>query len=67
MIVCVCRGITDRRIREEAATGATAEEVFALTGASSSCGSCKLAVMRLVAEEHARQAILAAAATRPAA
>jgi bacterioferritin-associated ferredoxin len=67
MIVCVCRGITDRRLRQEAAAGHDLEEVFARTGAGSSCGICKLAMARLVAEEHARQAALAAEKTPAAA
>jgi bacterioferritin-associated ferredoxin len=62
MIVCVCRGITDRRILEEAAAGYTAEQVFERTGAGSSCGSCKFTIMRMVAAEHARAAIAAAKA-----
>jgi len=67
MIVCVCRAITDRRIRQEAAAGHDLEQVFARTGAGSSCGICKLAVARLVADEHARQAEIVAAKTPVAA
>jgi bacterioferritin-associated ferredoxin len=67
VIICVCRGITDRRVRQEAAAGHSVEEVFARTGAGSSCAICQLAVARLVTEEHARQAQAAAGATRTAA
>ncbi|BDG01787.1 (2Fe-2S)-binding protein [Anaeromyxobacter oryzae] len=56
MIVCVCRGVTDRQIRQEAAAGHALDEVFRRTGAGSSCGTCRLAVARLVAMEHAQAA-----------
>ncbi len=67
MIVCVCRGITDRRIRDEAADGSSLDEVLARTGAGSSCGTCRFAIARLVGEEHARAAVAIAAARRDAA
>ena len=67
MIICVCRGITDRRIREEAADGSSLEEVLARTGAGSSCGTCRFAISRMVGEEHARAAAAIAAEQRDAA
>lgn len=63
MIVCVCKGITDRRIREEASAGRSLEEVLRRTGAGSSCGSCVFAIARIVADAHA-QAGQAPAASR---
>jgi bacterioferritin-associated ferredoxin len=56
VIVCVCKGISDRRIREEAAAGHSLDQVLHRTGAGSSCGSCVFAIARMVAEEHARAA-----------
>ena len=53
MIVCVCKGVSDRRIREEAAAGHSLDEVFRRTGAGSSCGQCRFAIARIVAAEHA--------------
>lgn len=60
MIVCVCKGVTDRRIREEAVAGRPLEEILQFTGAGSSCGTCRLSVARIAAEARA-------AAVRPAA
>jgi len=56
MIVCVCRAVTDRQIRAEAAAGRSLEEIFARTGAGSSCGTCKLMVARIAAEARAKAA-----------
>jgi bacterioferritin-associated ferredoxin len=56
MIVCICRGLTDRRVREEAAAARSLDELFERTGAGSSCGLCKLAVARIAAAEQARLA-----------
>jgi bacterioferritin-associated ferredoxin len=56
VIVCVCKGISDRRIREEAAAGHSLDDVLRRTGAGSSCGSCVFVIARMVAEEHARSA-----------
>ncbi len=67
MIVCVCRGVTDRQIREAAASGRSLEQVFQCTGAGTSCGTCRLMVARLVADEHARAAARADAAKQDAA
>lgn len=60
MIVCVCRGVTDRQIREEAVAGRSLEEIFQCTGAGSCCGTCRLTVARIAADARA-------AAARPAA
>ena len=54
MIVCVCRGISDRQLRAEAAAGHSLEQVMHRTGAGSSCGTCRFAIARLVSDEHAR-------------
>ena len=63
MIVCVCRGVTDRRIREEAVAGHSLEQIFHRTGAGSSCGTCKLAVARIAMEARAAAAVAAAEQT----
>lgn len=57
MIVCVCKGITDRRIREEAAAGRSLEEVLRRTGAGSSCGSCVFAIARIVSDTQAQAGV----------
>ena len=43
MIVCLCRGVSDREIRAAVAQGAcSAEAVAASCGAGADCGSCML-------------------------
>ncbi len=67
MIVCVCRGVTDRQIREAAAAGRSLDQVMQCTGAGTSCGTCRLMIARLVADEHARAAARAPVAAKDAA
>jgi bacterioferritin-associated ferredoxin len=41
MFICLCNGITDRQIRDAAATGiATLDELRAHLGVASQCGQC---------------------------
>jgi bacterioferritin-associated ferredoxin len=63
MIVCVCLGITDRRIREEAFAGHSLEQIFQRTGAGSGCGMCKFAVARIAMEARAQADAAAVPAT----
>lgn len=63
MIVCICKGVTDQQIRQQAADGHSLDEIFRRTTAGSGCGTCRLAVARLVAETRAA----AKAAEQPAA
>jgi bacterioferritin-associated ferredoxin len=53
VIVCVCKGVSDRRIREETAAGHPLDEVLRRTGTGSSCGQCRFAIARIVASERA--------------
>jgi bacterioferritin-associated ferredoxin len=48
MIVCVCHAVSDARLRELVATGASEGEVVQLTRAGTSCGCCRQAVTELV-------------------
>jgi bacterioferritin-associated ferredoxin len=42
MIVCVCRGVSDRTVRAVIASGArTRDEVKKACGAGTSCGKCQ--------------------------
>jgi len=51
MIVCLCVGITDKRIRELAEDGATsAEEVGRRCRAGTDCGACVPTIASLVSE-----------------
>jgi bacterioferritin-associated ferredoxin len=51
MIVCVCKAVSDRAIRAARDAGATTPAlVAAATGAGTSCGCCRDAVARILAE-----------------
>ncbi|WP_395680674.1 bacterioferritin-associated ferredoxin [Dokdonella sp.] len=42
MYVCICNAVTDRAIREAAASGASSfDEVRSRTGCADCCGSCE--------------------------
>lgn len=47
MIVCVCHAVSDRTLRELAATR-SADEVVRLTGAGTGCGACRGEVARIL-------------------
>jgi bacterioferritin-associated ferredoxin len=48
VIVCLCRGVSDRTIAKVIADGArTADEVGQVCGAGTSCGSCLPTVERM--------------------
>lgn len=51
MYVCICNGVTDRRIREAIADGARNFEALQETlGVSTCCGCCEDEVRELLAE-----------------
>lgn len=56
VIVCICRNVSDRAIREGAWAGKPLEAVLRDTGAGSGCGRCILAVARIHAEARAAAA-----------
>ena len=60
MLVCHCRGVTDRMIRDAVQSGAeTVEAVSAACGAAGGCGGCAELVHDLVcAERLVRRATL---------
>ena len=52
MIVCLCRGVTDRVIRAAIREGAATEEhVAEMCGAGSRCGGCQPTIAELIADE----------------
>jgi bacterioferritin-associated ferredoxin len=56
MIVCCCKAVTDQKIAELIAAGATSvEAVAAACGACTDCGSCRDAIEDML-EEHAAPA-----------
>ncbi len=50
MIVCSCRALSDRALRDAVARGLSPEEVVAASGAGSDCGACRDLLADLVAE-----------------
>lgn len=51
MIVCICKFVSDRRIRAARDAGAsTVEAVGAATGAGTGCGCCRETIARILAE-----------------
>ena len=55
MIVCLCEGVSDRRVRQEVKSGAkTWREVERRCGAGGSCGMCRPMVRDLIRSEGGR-------------
>jgi len=51
MIVCVCRGISDRTLRAVIGSGArTRQQIEDACGAGSDCGACRLALTEMIEE-----------------
>lgn len=56
MLVCHCRGITDRQIRRLVREGATStREVARATGAGMRCGGCRANVKQVVDQAVERE------------
>ncbi len=56
MIVCQCRGVTDRQIKRLVQEGAvSAREVAQATGAGMRCGGCRSNVKRVVSQTVERE------------
>jgi bacterioferritin-associated ferredoxin len=54
MILCVCRAVSDRRVREAIADGAsTLEEVTESCRAGGDCGACHRLIHCLLADDSA--------------
>lgn len=52
MYVCLCNGVTERAVREAAASGARdLDDLRAMTGCSTTCGSCGDVAMQVLREE----------------
>jgi bacterioferritin-associated ferredoxin len=49
MIVCSCRAVSDRELRQAAEAGRSLGEVVRVTGAGTDCGCCVDTVERIVA------------------
>lgn len=54
MIVCVCRNINDKAVRDAVDSGATrAKDVQAFHGCAFNCGMCKSTIDDIIAEKIA--------------
>jgi bacterioferritin-associated ferredoxin len=61
MIVCVCRGVSERQVEAAVAEGATTmDQVARACGAGTDCGACRFMVRELA--ESARSAACPAGA-----
>jgi len=57
VIVCSCKAVSDRRVREAIAAGAhTVVAVTRVTGAGSGCGMCRRTLHELIVAERRRAA-----------
>lgn len=57
MIVCVCKGVSDRAVAGAIADGASSvEEVSRCTGAGTGCGQCREAIQSAVDMAHGKRA-----------
>ena len=53
MFVCLCRGITAKKVLNVIQDGAcTVDQVTACCGAGGDCGSCKTTIARMIREER---------------
>jgi bacterioferritin-associated ferredoxin len=59
MIVCVCRGVSDRELRGAVRAAQTLEDVMRVTGAGTDCGCCLPALARIAAAARAEGVTLA--------
>lgn len=56
MYVCLCNGITERTVREAAASGARdLSDLIAMTGCATSCGSCADTALQILHESRREQ------------
>ena len=66
MIVCLCKGVTDRDIRQSIDGGArTVEMIARQTGAGTCCGACQPQIMHMLADYAPGEAPLPMIAATP--
>lgn len=54
MILCLCKGISDRKIKEMAQAGQTLREIVETSEASTCCGACATDLRELVKSETSK-------------
>ncbi|GHC16116.1 (2Fe-2S)-binding protein [Aidingimonas halophila] len=58
MFICLCKGVTDREIREAVSDGARSwREVREVTGCSSQCGKCACVGKAIARDAIAREVV----------
>jgi bacterioferritin-associated ferredoxin len=65
MIVCICRGVSDRTINEAIDDGARSVRDLQRCGIGDQCGSCHNVLRKMLAAAVERDAMVAAAACCP--
>ncbi len=56
MIVCLCRNVTERKLRELVCDGArTVQSVERRCGAGGDCGSCREQIREIIADEPGQE------------
>jgi bacterioferritin-associated ferredoxin len=58
VIVCLCRDVSDGKLREAVRSGGSVEEVLRVTGAGTDCGCCVEALERIAAAARAESVTL---------
>ena len=54
MVVCLCQGVSERRVREAIADGATTrKKVTRACGAGAGCGACHESIREIIGEHRA--------------
>lgn len=67
MIICLCKSLNERQLRESIASGARSfDELQLETGVSTCCGTCEPSVHELLAAHAAGGALSATELRRPA-
>jgi bacterioferritin-associated ferredoxin len=51
MILCLCKGISDRKIREMAQSGHSLKQIVETSEASTCCGACAVELREIVKKE----------------
>ncbi len=57
MIVCSCYAISDKELREAAASGVTLKEIEAEIGAGTECGVCRPDIVKIFAAQREEQRV----------
>lgn len=64
MVVCLCQGVSEKRVRAAIQAGArTRKQVTAACGAGDGCGGCHRTIKAMIVEFQRREAAAAQAST----